>query len=194
MREAVQALRQLFESLDKHGIPYMLGGSMASSVHGIHRSTRDIDIVASIKVEDTVQLAADLGRDFYVDTDTAAEALQRGLSFNIIHIASGYKFDIFPVPDDPYYLTQIERRDLKDVAFDTGITLTCPVASAEDSILTKLVWYRLGDEQSDQQWNDLRGIRAVQGARLDRPYLEKWAKHLKVDDLLERLLTEELAT
>jgi hypothetical protein len=191
MREVADALDKVLGSLQRQGVRCMLGGSIASSVHGIHRSTRDIDIVAAIDDRQTARLAAELGPGFYMDAEEAAEALRRGRSFNIIHIASSYKFDIFPLPDDPYYRTQIERSEPKDIAFDVGVTVRCPVATAEDTVLSKLVWYRAGGEQSDQQWNDLRGVRAIQGNRLDRAYLEKWARHLRVDDLLHRLLTEE---
>ncbi len=105
--------------------------------------------------------------------------------------SSGYKFDIFPVPKDPYYRIELERSESKSVALGEGLAVRSFVASAEDTILSKLVWYRLGGEQSDQQWNDLRGMRTVQEARLDQAYLRKWAAHLGVQDLLETLLSEE---
>jgi hypothetical protein len=55
----------------------------------------------------------------------------------------------------------------------------------------KLLWYRAGGEQSERQWNDLRGIRAVQGEALDQAYMQQWARELKVNDLLERLFSEK---
>lgn len=192
MQEVAEALRRVLQSLDRQGIRYMMGGSVASSIHGVERSTRDIDIVAAIGVQNIPGLAADLAGDFYIDPETAREALARGRSFNLIHFASSYKFDIFPVTNDPYYRTQLLRSELKPIVFGEGIAVPCPVASAEDTVLTKLVWYRLGGEQSDQQWNDLRGVRAVQGERLDLDYLKKWAAHLRVEDLLARLMSEEL--
>jgi hypothetical protein len=68
--------------------------------------------------------------------------------------------------------------------------IECAVASAEDTILRKLEWYRARGETSERQWNDLRGVLRVSGDMLDRDYLRTWAKYLKVDDLLERLLNE----
>jgi hypothetical protein len=62
------------------------------------------------------------------------------------------------------------------------------VATAEDTVLNKLRWYRAGGETSERQWNDLRGIVQVSGARLDLAYLNTWAPRLGVADLLERLL------
>jgi len=192
MRSVAQALERLQQSLDRQGIRYYLAGSLASSIHGIQRSTRDIDIVAAIRERHTAELARDLDQDFYVDAEAAADALRQGRSFNLIHFASSYKFDIFPVPDDPYYQTQLGRSQAKTIVLEEGLTVPSFVATAEDTILSKLVWYRLGGEQSDQQWNDLRGVRAVQGSSLDLAYLRQWATHLGVQDLLERLLNEEL--
>jgi hypothetical protein len=192
MRDVAGALKRVLHSLDMLGVRYMVGGSLASSIHGIQRSTRDIDIVASVGERHMAFLASDLSTEFYIDAEAATEALRRGRSFNLVHFATSYKFDIFPLIDDPYYKTQIQRSELKDIAFGEGISVTSYVAAAEDTVLSKLVWYRLGGEQSDQQWNDLRGIRAVQGTRLDEPYLRKWAAHLRVHDLLDRLLSEEL--
>jgi hypothetical protein len=192
MREVAGALERVLHALDDIGVRYMVGGSLASSIHGIQRSTRDIDIVASIEEHHSAALASDLGGDFYIDAESARDALRRGRPFNLIHFATSYKFDIFPIPDDPYYQMQLERSELKEIAFGDQIIVTSHVASAEDTVLTKLVWYRLGGEQSDQQWNDLRGVRSVQGTRLDKVYLQKWATHLRVQDLLDRLLGEEL--
>jgi hypothetical protein len=192
MREVARALERVLHALDRLGVRYMVGGSLASSIHGIQRSTRDIDIVATLSLHHAAPLAADLGGEFYIDAETARDALCRGRSFNLIHLATSYKFDIFPLVNDPYYRAQLERSELKEIAFSENISVTSYVAAAEDTVLTKLVWYRLGGEQSDQQWNDLRGIRAVQGTRLDPNYLRKWAAHLRVQDLLDRLLSEEL--
>jgi hypothetical protein len=166
MRTVAEALERLLGALDRQEIRYMLGGSLASSIHGIQRFTRNIDIVAAIGVEHTVALAEDLGRDFYMDTEV-------------------------PARDDPYSRVQLVRSEVKPIAFGEGITVECPVVTAEDTILAKLAWYRLGGEQSDQQWNDLRGVGSVQGNRLDRSYLDTWAETLRVDDLLQRLLNEE---
>lgn len=192
MREVAGALERVLHALDNIGVRYMVGGSLASSIHGIQRSTRDIDIVAAIEEHHAAALASDLGGEFYIDAESARDALRTGRPFNLIHFTTSYKFDIFPIPDDPYYQTQLQRSELKEIAFGDHITVTSHVAAAEDAVLTKLVWYRLGGEQSDQQWNDVRGIRSVQGTRLDNNYLRKWATHLRVQDLLDRLLSEEL--
>jgi hypothetical protein len=65
-------------------------------------------------------------------------------------------------------------------------------ASAEDTLLHKLVWYKLGNQVADRQWSDVVGVVKVQAASLDRAYLEFWASSLGVSDLLGRALQQEL--
>jgi hypothetical protein len=185
------AFQEIVNTLDALDIPYMVGGSLASSVHGFFRSTNDIDLVAAIPPERAVPLASRLAPAFYVDLETIREALSQERPFNVIHLASGYKFDIFPAAGNPYFEMQIARSKFQDVALGDGASVRCSLATAEDTLLAKLAWYRAGGEQSERQWNDVRGIRSVQGALLDRAYMKKWAQHLKVDDLLERLFSEE---
>jgi len=191
MRQVAEALERVLQSFDRQGIRCFLCGSLASSIYGIQRSTRALDIVADISEQQAEGLARDLRGDFYVDAEAASDAIRCGRSFNLIHFASSYKFDIFLVPNDPYYRMQLQRSEAKNVALGEGLTVRSFVATAEDTILAKLAWYRRGGEQSDQQWNDVRGVRAVQGALLDQTYLREWAGHLGVQDLLERLLSEE---
>jgi hypothetical protein len=179
-------------ALARSGIRFMLGGSLASAFHGIPRSTNDIDIVADIREEHIPQLASQLEGAFYADSESMREALRHGRSFNLIHFATGDKIDIFPAAGNRHTEVELERSKPQDVTFAEGLSVRCPVATAEDTILAKLVWYRLGGEQSDRQWNDLRGIRVVQGDALDRPYMQQWARELKVEDLLERLFSEDL--
>jgi hypothetical protein len=114
-------------------------------------------------------------------------ALESGRSFNLIHFASSYKFDVFPLSSDPFQQEQFSRREIREVALD-GETLAVPVATAEDTLLMKMVWYRSGGDVSERQWNDVRGVVAVRQQRLDHEYLRRWAAYLRVTDLLEAAL------
>jgi hypothetical protein len=183
-----QAFRRIVAVLEKLNLPFLVGGSLASSIHGIYRTTADIDLVVELSRVDVQRFVAELGPDFYADADSIQELLSHSRSFNVIHKATGYKFDLFPRSRDAFQDSQFERRALEN-ASTTAEPLLVPVASAEDTILTKLVWYRAGGQVSDRQWNDIRGIISVQGDRLDREYLHKWARYLEIDDLLERVLS-----
>ena len=68
--------------------------------------------------------------------------------------------------------------------------MAAPIATAEDIILLKLEWYRLGNETSQRQWSDLTTVAKLQANHLDHGYLRVWANELGVADLAERLLSE----
>ncbi|MBI1791523.1 MAG: hypothetical protein HYR60_28675 [Acidobacteria bacterium] len=179
---------RLLEALDRLEIQYMVCGSVASSAHGIIRSTRDVDLVADLKEEHAGALVEELSGDFYIDAEMILSSLRAGRSFNLIHLASSYKFDIFPLSNDAYSRMEFSRRTPQATRQFGPEPLEFFAASAEDTLLAKLVWFRRGREVSDQQWNDARGVVEVKGAALDRDYLRRWAAHLHVDDLLERVL------
>lgn len=181
------ALQALIGALGRSATPYMIGGSMASGIHGIYRASLDVDLVADIHPAQITRIIQELGGEFYADAGMMRDALESGRSFNLIHFASSYKFDIFPLSSDPFQQAQFLRREMKDIRLG-AVKLAVPVATAEDTLLMKLVWYRSGGEVSERQWNDVRGIVAVQGQRLDRQYLRRWAAYLKVTDLVDAAL------
>lgn len=115
--------------------------------------------------------------------------MRAGRSFNIIYLESVHKFDLFPLTPDAFEQRQFARRLYVEAPLSGG-QIEIAAATPEDVILSKLRWYRLGGGVSQAQWEDARGIVAVQGARLDRDYLREWAEYLQVDDLLARLLEE----
>ena len=184
------AVARVLEVLDRLKIPYLAGESVASSVHGISRPTLDLDIVADLRADQVDELVALLQPDFYADGAMMREALERKRSFNVIHYQTSFKVDVFPLRDDDYSRLSFARRRFEQCLSFGPEPLECAVATAEDTILRKLEWYRAGGETSERQWNDLRGVLKVSGPRLDVGYLREWAPYLKVDDLLERLLRE----
>ncbi len=176
--------------LDSMGIVYAMGGSFASSIHGIARPTQDLDLVAAIPPNQIEAFATAFQRDFYVDSESIRSAIRLRRSFNLIHLDTGFKIDIFPVGSHALGPQQLKRRRVEQSSILGGQATTFPVISAEDTILVKLSWYRDGGEASERQWNDLRNIVKVQGERLDQAYLYEWSRELGVSDLLSRLLSE----
>jgi len=179
-----QALHALIEALGRSAVPYMIGGSMASGIHGIYRTSLGVDLVADIHPGQIARFIQELGCEFYAEAGMMRDALESGRPFNLIHFASSYKFDIFPLSSDRFQQSQFSRREMRDIALG-GSMLAVPVATAEDTLLMKLVWYRAGGEVSERQWNDVRGIVAVQRGCLDREYLHQWAAYLKIADLVD---------
>jgi hypothetical protein len=190
MKTPADGFKRILEVLDKLEMPYLVGGSVASSVHGIPRTTMDADLVVDLNVGRLEGFAEELRADFYADLGMMKDALQHGRSFNLIHYESSYKYDIFPLLSDDYSLTQFRRRRFENTTSFGDEPIECAIATAEDTMLSKLRWYRAGGEISEQQWNDVRGILQVSGPQLDFEYLRTWAPRLGVEDLLERLLGE----
>jgi len=180
-------LKFLAAALDQLGIPYLIGGSMASSARGIARATRDIDIVADIRLDQADRFAAALGPDWYVEPDQIRQALRAGRAFNVIYIPKSQKVDIFPAAGE-FQAAQLERASKLPLPF-LGIDAEYPVASAEDILLAKLQWYRAGGGVSDRQWSDISGVLAT-NPDLDLDYTRSWAARLRVEDLLDKALTE----
>jgi hypothetical protein len=113
------------------------------------------------------------------------DALLRRRSFNVIHLETMVKVDVFVSCDRPF-----DRR-----AFDrarpaaTGAGAEIPVASAEDSVVAKLDWFRRGGETSERQWSDVVGVLRA-ATSIDEAHLRQGAAELGVADLLDRALDE----
>lgn len=186
--DIIELTLKVAEIFERLGIAYHIGGSLASSAFGIPRATLDVDLVADIKPQHILHLHESLKDEFYVDANMIRDAVSRRSSFNIIHLESMFKVDIFILKDHPFYRKAFERRVQKDISDDkTGKTF---FSTPEDIILNKLEWYKSGGEVSDRQWNDILGVLKVQGIQLDRAYLKQWAKELSVINLLEKAFDE----
>ena len=177
-----QALSQLTSALDQLHIRYLVGGSLASSAHGVFRATLDGDLVAAISPAHAKPLAKALGPAWYADPDMIEQSLRSGRSFNMIHMGSALKFDVFPALTD-FHEAQLARA--KVILLRLEGAAPCPVATREDILLAKLRWYSDGGEVSERQWNDILGLLALRPP-LDFDYVEAWAARLDVSGLLKR--------
>lgn len=182
------ALDPVADALEALGIDYRVGGSVASSAMGVGRSTLDIDLVADLRAEHVEPLVERLAPDYYVDADAIRDAIRRRSSFNVIHLASMMKVDVFVLKArafDREAFARVKARQVGDAP-----PRRFPMTSAEDIILHKLEWYRLGNEIAQRQWEDVLGVVRLQSTALDRGYLDQWARELGVADLLARALAE----
>ena len=175
----------VFEQLK---IPYLIGGSLASSAHGIPRSTQDIDLVADMGEDHVGPFVESLQGEFYVDELLIRRAIRRKSSFNLIHSETSFKVDVFIFKDSPFARSEMARRRAERLSPETAQELY--LASPEDIVLEKLAWYKLGGGASDRQWDDLLGILKVQAGRLDTGYIEHWAGALGLSDLWRQLLKD----
>ena len=116
------------------------------------------------------------------------DAVARRASFNLIHLETMVKVDVFVSRDRPFDRRALERAGPASLEGAAGVTL--PVSSAEDTVLAKLEWFRKGGEVSERQWTDVRGVLQAGGGTLDLAYLRRGAAELGIEDLLDRALED----
>jgi hypothetical protein len=187
--DLLSALTPVVDALEALGVAYHLGGSVASSAHGLPRSTVDVDLVAELAPPHVSELVERLREAYYVEADAVRRAIAARGSFNVIHLATMLKVDVF-VPRGRPFDREAARRAAPHPLEEAVGARAFVLASPEDVILTKLEWYRAGGELSERQWHDVLGVLRVKGPMLDFPYLERWAAELGVGDLLGRARAE----
>ena len=112
-------------------------------------------------------------------------AYQPPHQFNAIDTRSALKVDFWLPKPDPFDKEML-RRHLQVTLFGEPAW----ICTAEDVILHKLVWNRISP--SDRQLGDAAGVVAVQADALDKNYLRQWARELKLENELERLLSGKI--
>jgi hypothetical protein len=187
MENPLAVLIQVARAFDALAIEYVVVGSFASSIHGEYRASGDIDIIADLELRHIEPLVAALKEEFYIDDLTVRRAIEQGRSFNVIHLKAIFKVDIF-VPATDLAKQQLSRRQQHKL--DPNDEQKVWIASAEDTILAKLQWYRRGKEVSELQWRDIRGIIGTKASELDFEYLNRWAERLGLIELLDRAMTD----
>jgi hypothetical protein len=173
--------------LEELEIEYTLGGSLASSLHGEPRSTNDVDFAVQLDEHQVSRLVERLGPEFVVDEAAFREAVRLGRSYQAYFLPLVLKIDFFVRGTAPLDRSEFARR----LRVKVGDRASLYVATPEDSLLRKLVWFREGGEVSDRQWRDVLGILRVSGTELDRSYLERWAGDLGVADLWQRACEQQ---
>jgi hypothetical protein len=174
--------------LERLGIAYAIGGSIASSAYGAVRFTEDADIVVEHfgdKAEEFFELVKD---QYYISKEAMNQALKQHKSFNVIHSESAFKIDVFICKNTAFEKQLMLRA--KGLKLSDSLEKCFLMVSPEDIILLKMQWYNSGGRSSERQWNDILGIFAVQAKRLDFKYLKKWAAVLGINELFEKVISE----
>ncbi|HJN72842.1 MAG TPA: DUF6036 family nucleotidyltransferase [Myxococcota bacterium] len=173
------SLGRVVEELDRARLAYMVVGSVASSVHGRSRTTLDVDLVIEADADALERLLGELREeDWYFDAETARRALRERRQFNLIDQKTMWKVDLIVQKPSSYAATAFRRRVVVRTA---GLEVW--VQSAEDSVLSKLLWSRRSP--SERQQRDIAGV--LEASELDWEYLEVWAEELGVAEMLDEL-------
>lgn len=190
-QDILEAITPVVEALEEQNIRYYIGGSVASSVHGIPRTTLDADIVADLRTEHVPGFVERLASDYYIDSDMILRAIERRSSFNVVYLMMMLKIDVFVFKGGSFDKEELRRAQPDTLETTEGIgNRLFYLPSPEDTVLRKLDWYRMGGGVSERQWLDVLGVLKLQGARLDLAYLRKWAEELEISDLLARALED----
>jgi hypothetical protein len=184
MDDTLKAALAAASILDELEVRWFLGGSLASSVHGIPRATFDADIMADLRPEHVRPLLRRLGDEWYADEGAIRQALENRSSFNLIHLATAMKVDVFLPKLRRFDRGEFARSKRMPVA--EGSAVEASVCCAEDIVVAKLEWYRLGGEDSQRQWADVLGVLRLNEGSLDFDLLRSSAEEVGVSDLLEK--------
>ena len=185
IEDLIAALSPVAATLEKHSIPWFVGGTVATSFHGASRSTMDVDLVAELPVELVEELLNELGDEYYGSHQAAKEAVNRVSCFNLIHLPTSFKVDLFISRRRPFDREAMSRATKGTIGDGDGLTVR--ITTAEDAIIAKLEWYRLGNEQSQRQWQDVTRVLSLLGEQADWAYPKSATRSVGVADLLQRL-------
>jgi hypothetical protein len=171
--------------LNRIGAEYMITGATAAILYGQPRLTNDLDLVLALR-EEQIKLLAEVfpEPDFYLPPESvivAEHARSMRGHFNILHLSSGYKADIYLTGRDPLHAWAMPLR--RRISWNERTTL--PVAPPEYVILRKLEYYREGG--SSKHPADIRAILAT--SAVDREALDVWSRRLGVAELLSQIET-----
>jgi hypothetical protein len=183
------ALAPVVKVLQDVGVRHFVGGSLASSAHGMARASLDVDLIAELDGHHAPVLAEGLHEACYLDVSRIESAIRSRRSFNLIHLATMFKIDVFVAKGRPFDSMALQRATPETLGDEPDAPVV-PVATAEDIVLAKLESFEAGGRASERQWTDVVGVLKLRQSDLDQAYLRQWAVALGVDALLEQALAE----
>lgn len=187
--DLVAALAPVVAAFRQLKIRHYVGGSVASSFHGAARSTMDVDLICEFSADKIEVFVGCFGADFYVSESAVRDAVRWKSCFNLIHLATSFKVDVFVSRQRPFDLESMRRATPE--CLGGCRTVEVPIATAEDAIISKLEWYRKTNETSERQWDDVSRLITLLGNTADLDYLRTAAESVGVSNLLERLIDHQ---
>lgn len=176
-------LLKIVRLLNQAKIPYLLTGSLAVAYYGYPRGTHDIDFVIEAETKDLEKILGvvkKLGKKYIFDKNQIKGAIENFSQFNIYHSESGIKIDFWVSSRNDFEISKFRRG--KEVFISRQ---KISLISAEDLILTKLLWYR--GLPSERHFSDCKGVWEIQQRKLDKNYLNLWIEKLGLKDIFEEM-------
>lgn len=176
-------LKEVAFFLENQQIPYMITGAWSAIYYGRPRASHDIDFVVELKPQDlqkTADVFKKIPEDFLVQPDSIKEAIKDKSMFNIIHLATALKLDFWVLTDEEFDKVRFKRKIKVNI-----LNQIMEMASAEDTIIQKLRWYKLGP--IEKHLVDAAFVYQIQRKNLDLKYLEKWIKELNLTKYYQKL-------
>lgn len=176
MNGFVESLTRIVEHLEAAQLDYMIVGSVASTIYGEPRLTRDIDLVLSLKLASAATFIAALPSHLYYvpPSEIVTQEIQRKGQFNLLDQIAAFKIDIIFCKSNPHSVAEFLRRRRLQIL----PTIEAWVAAPEDVIIKKLQYFVEG--RSEKHLIDIRGI--IANTELDHMYLKEWIQSLCLTD------------
>jgi len=143
----------------------------------------DVDVVCELIDSQVAQFIQRLSSEYYFSEQTIRTAIEHKSCFNLVHLATSFKVDLFVSRGRPFDRDCLLRCRLEKLSEEMEVAIATP----EDSIIAKLESYRIGNEASERQWDDVSKLIRLLGDRVDLEYLLRAASSVGFEDLLERL-------
>ena len=158
--------------LNKLGVRYIVGGSIASMLYGEPRFTNDVDVVVFLRNEDIPRLMeAFPSPEFYLPPAEiiAAEIArpQNGL-FNALHVATGFKADMYTTGRDEF--NGWAFRNARKMEFNGEMIVVAPPSASLSASWSFTA--RAAGKTFARHPFDL----AVSGDQIDRKELDEWIR------------------
>lgn len=177
-------LKDISSFLSFHKIPYMITGAWSVIFYGRPRASHDIDFVVELHQENLnkiMDVFGQLPEEFLVQAESIPEAVAKKSIFQVLHLPTMLKLDFWILTDEEFDKSRFQRKKMVKI-----LGQSMEIASAEDTILQKLRWYKMG--KIEKHLVDAAFVYQIQQKNLDKTYLELWVKKLKLEKLHRELL------
>lgn len=188
LEEPLLALRDFADRITPLGVPYVVGGSLASGSWGEPRSTYDTDVMVRLEPDQAAALFQALSDRFHLSLEDVRDAIRDARAFNLIHLGIYQKLDVFVQGTGPLDVAQMETRTMRKLEPEASDLY--PVTSAEVMVIRKLDWFRRTGETSERQWRDVLAILRVQKESLDFEFARSLGLRCELEDLFDRAVSQ----